>query len=385
MQSPASWSSKDSGREEGACSDKRPPTASLPADCHVDENEIGTRLVAESPAAGFADIPPSNDLPCLTEFSPQASDLDGDNIFDLSLSPSPFFSSVLSSMHPEPTQSEAARMSRDLLPPSLSLGDEMPYAASLAKELQESPLFEIGPDATPTSLPTSALVSTLLPSQSSSGQSCQCLAVVVFAVEEFEAKCNSGNRAELDTIIASQKGAIRCCRLMLECRRCLLKRENLVLLVFMTERIVTACERIVLLYRMKDNHIGTDSVPSPLPDCLPNDCLLHCVNVVDRDLATSASPSSPNVDYTQPSPITSAGPGTSPDWQELLLGDYEISSPLEWERLVRVLISLQLKAVTELSADIKIMGSRFLGDTQAASLAQVEMRLGQLEKGICIC
>jgi hypothetical protein len=33
---------------------------------------------------------------------------------------------------------------------------------------------------------------------------------------------------------------------------------------------------------------------------------------------------------------------TSSDWQELLLGDYEINPSMEWEYLDRVLIFLQL-------------------------------------------
>ena len=69
--------------------------------------------------------------------------------------------------------------------------------------------------------------------------------------------------------------------------------------------------------------------------------------------------------------------GTSSDWQELLLGDYEINSPLEWEHLVWVLIFLQLRAVMELLADMKNMGSKVLRETQTASLAQAEIRIGE--------
>ena len=58
----------------------------------------------------------------------------------------------------------------------------------------------------------------------------------------------------------------------------------------------------------------------------------------------------------------------------------KISSPLEWEHLVRILIILQLRAVMELLADMKNMGSKVLGETQTASLAQAEIRVGELEK-----
>ena len=76
--------------------------------------------------------------------------------------------------------------------------------------------------------------------------------VLVFAVEEFEASCNSGNSAELNSIVAYQKEAMKCCRSMLKYSSCMAKRENLVLFVFVTEKIVAACGRVVVLYRMKD-------------------------------------------------------------------------------------------------------------------------------------
>ena len=80
--------------------------------------------------------------------------------------------------------------------------------------------------------------------------------------------------------------------------------------------------------------------------------------------------------------ITPTRTGTSSDWREILLGDYEVSSLLEWEHLVRVLIGLQLRAVMGLLADIKSKGSSVLGETQTASLAQAEITVGELERGI---
>jgi len=380
IQSSASSSSKDTGHEEGVCSDKRSLASSLSADGNVDDSERGQQLLAEPPKDRLADIPPNFTLSFLAEFGQQTSDQDLDDIFNLTLSPLPFFSTILPSTHPEPIQPAAATTSENLLSPSLSTGDEIPCYFSPTRHSQDSSLFEIGSNATPTSLHGSTLVSTPFSSQSPSGQSCQCLAAVVFAVEEFEASCNSGNRAELDSIVAYQKEAIKCCRSMLKCSSCMAKRENLVLLVFMTERIVAACGRIVVLYRTKDGDTRAGSVPSPLLGCLPTDRLAHRVNVEDRDLATSGSSPSFKTDCTYSGSIMSTCTGTSSDWQELLLGDYEISSPLEWEHLVRVLIFLQLRAVMELLADMKNVGGSVLGETQTASLAQAEIRVGELEK-----
>lgn len=366
------------------CSDRRPLASSLPADGNVYDSEQGQQLLAEPLTDKLADIPSDSVLSFLAEFGQQTSDQDGENNFNLTFSPLPFISTILPGTDPEPIQLKAARTPENLLSPSLSSGDEIPHYPPPTRQSQDSSLFEINPNATATSLNASNSVSTEFSSQNPSRSLCQCVAAVIFAVEKFEAICNSGTRVELDSIVAYQKQAIKCCRSMLKCSCCMAKRENPVLLVFMTERIVAACGRIIGLYRMKDGHTRAGSVPSSLLGCLPTDRFSHRVNVEDRDLATSASSSSSKTDYTHCGSIKSTRTGTSSDWQELLLGDYEITSPLEWEHLVRVLIFLQLRAVMELLADLKNMGSKVLGETQTASLAQAEMKVGELEKDLHI-
>ena len=363
IQSSASSSSKDTGHKEGVCSDKQPLASPPLADGNVDDRERGQQLFAESSTDELADILPNFDLPFL----------------------------------PECGQPVPARTSEDLQSPSLSTADEIPCFRpptdldfmistydSPTRQSQDSSLFEIGCNATSTSVHASTLAPTAFSSQNPFGQSCQCLTAVVFAVEEFEASGNSVNRAELDSIVADQKEAIKCCRSMLKCSCCTAKRENLVLLVFVTEKIVAGCGRIVALYRLKDGATLAGSVPPSMLGCLPTNRFSHRVNVEDRDLATSTSSSSSKTDCTPSSSIMSTRTGTPSDWRELFLGDYEISSSLEWEHLVRVLISLQLKAVMELLADMKNKGSKVLGETQTASLAQAELRVGELEKDISL-
>lgn len=145
------------------------------------------------------------------------------------------------------------------------------------------------------------------------------------------------------------------------------RRETLVLLVFMLEKIVAACGRIVGLYRVKDARVQMH-LPTPSSSSLlvGGDGTGDGNGDRDRGLAACGAAAA------------------APDWRELLLGDYEISSALEWEHLVRVLIFLQLRAVMELLADVKSMGGEVLGETLSASLAQAEIRLGELEKDILI-
>ncbi|KAK6447277.1 hypothetical protein FP744_10003527 [Trichoderma asperellum] len=258
-------------------------------------------------------------------------------------------------------------------------GDEIPPTFASTTHSEETSfldLFDIDFDTTLMSLQTSTV-----PCHDMSGLS-GCLAASVFAVEDFEARCICNNRAQLDSILASQKEAIQRCHSMVKCMGCMARRENLVVLVFMAEKIVEACGRIVVLY-------GSQNVDSTLPsldsssttialEFLPNnDIQLH--HGYGESVATSAS-SSPKTSLEDTCSVTAASSVTESSWRGLLFGDYEISSSLEWEYLVGLLIFLQLKALLQLLADIKETGSMMLGETQMASLTQAEMRIGELEK-----
>lgn len=100
LQPSDSSSSKDTGTEGRVCSDKQPLASSPPVDGDVDCSERGQQLLAEFPTDTLADIPPKFDLSFLAEFSRQTTDQDGDDISNLTLLPFPFFSTILSSMHP---------------------------------------------------------------------------------------------------------------------------------------------------------------------------------------------------------------------------------------------------------------------------------------------
>ena len=395
IQSSTSSSSKDTEHEKWLWSARRSLTSSLLADSNIDNGEHGQQLLTEPISDRLADILPNFEQSPLAESSQPTSNQDGGDIFDLTVSPFSFSSTILPCTYPELFQPAVTGTSEDPFSASPRSGDEIPpclpratldYTFSIddppTRKSHNSSLSELGSNATPTTLPESASVWSAFPSQIPTGQLCQCLPAVVFAVGEFEAGCNAGDRAELDSIVAYQKEAIKCCYSMLKCSSCAAKRENLVLLVFVAEKIVAACSRTVGLYRMRDGEAWADSVPSSLSEYLPFDRSSYRVNVEDRHLATSAPSSSSKTDCMHSGPITPTRTSTSSYWRELLLGDYEVSSPLEWEHLVRVLIGLQLRAVMGLLADIKSIGSRVLGETQTASLAQAEVAVGELEKGM---
>ncbi|RHZ55822.1 uncharacterized protein CDV56_107087 [Aspergillus thermomutatus] len=290
IQPSASLATDDTSQEQ-MCSNQR---SSLPPDGRYDSGQgQGQKLLPEL----STDIPPNFDPSFLARLSQQISDQDGDALSDLTLSPFPFFST-----------------SGNLLSQPVNSGGKLPHHLSSTRKSLDLPVFEIGTTATSTSLHTSAL---FLP-QTPPTQSCQCLAAVVFAVEEFETSCNTENRAELDSIIAYQKKAIKCCRSMINCTSCTSKRENFVLLVFITEKIVAVCGQIVVLYSMKNGTPGTQAA-SGRSSLRGYDRLLE-----DWDFDTSASSSSSGS-------LKPASTRMLSDWRELLLGDYEVSSQLEWE------------------------------------------------------
>jgi hypothetical protein len=206
-------------------------------------------------------------------------------------------------------------------------------------------------------------------------QSCQCLAAVLFAVEELETSCNPGHRSELDSIIAYEKEAIRRCRLMLKCSVCPLKPENLVLLAFMAEKLVSASSRIVLIYRNRDSLASPRQSNNHIKDCASPSIPPFHHDTFD-DLLTNFNTSS-----LTPAIGPDPDPGyMPPGWREMLLGDYEISSVMEWEHIIRVLIVLQIRGVVDLLGNMRNVFGEYLGERRMASLARSESRLAELRR-----
>ncbi|KAJ8113432.1 hypothetical protein OPT61_g4435 [Boeremia exigua] len=214
--------------------------------------------------------------------------------------------------------------------------------------------------------------------QCTSAQS-SCLTASVLAVEHFEA--NSMHNTQLDSILASQKKAVKCCRSMTTCIRCMAKRENLVMLVFMIEKLVKGCGCIVALlgWLEFDNTL-------PLPGALPSSPVYiassnAASNNKHSDTAAMSTPSA-TLWNRRTCSAASVDSEPTPTWRNLLIGDYEVNSSVEWEYVVRSLISLQFKALLQLLGEIKIIGGKDLGDAQILSLTQAEIRIKDYERDV---
>ncbi|PMB64428.1 hypothetical protein BM221_009816 [Beauveria bassiana] len=281
----------------------------------------------------------------------------------------------------EPSRPATARSSENTSPQSLSLSTGFPVSRSdlqFSFQPQSSELLKTGPNDAGTESETLILASLAFSAESSATTGCYCLAATVFAVEELENSYMSGKRAELDSIVACQKQAIACCRSLMRCGACIARRDTVVLLVLMTEKVVMACERISFLFQARKN-IGS-SVPglrSPLDHASPYD--------KGKGLGLLTPPASGLFSMNAAQPRLSGTPepiDTPKGWQEIFLGDYEITCPQEWQTLIRAIILLQLTSLTEMLVDLKSVGSTLLGETQMLSLTRAIMKLGEIEAAI---
>ncbi|KAI3326692.1 fungal Zn binuclear cluster domain-containing protein [Xylariaceae sp. AK1471] len=330
---------------------------------------LGHQLPLELVTDKVSSITPSFDMSLFDEFAEQIRDQD-EETSTYSLSPRPHFPAV----YRTPTQ---------LLTPSLNSGDEILHYFPPTSQSSDINMFnyETVLNTTSTSKHASTQASNMLLSQGPARQPCQCLAVAVFGVERCEASFNSASRAELDSIVACQKEAIKSCRTMLECGTCMAKRENIVLWIFMIEKIVAACGQVDILYRMTHGDKPAGSELHGSLGCLPTNEDSHRSNICDPSLPAQPASSCPFAsERVRPGLTTWTRTGISPDWQELLLGDYEISSITEWNHVVGVIVLLQLKMIMKIIADIKCQASIILEETQKVKLEQSERRVYELAR-----
>lgn len=168
----------------------------------------------------------------------------------------------------------------------------------------------------------------------------QCLQTMVFLLEELENKSSSIESTALDSGLASHKEALNHCNAMLRCAQCTTRSENMMLLAFVCEKLVTLCEKVVGKYKGQ---------PHPGHDFLRR----------------------------QGDGMTSKG-GSSGCSAAVVFGDYGVDLPLEWDCVIRVLIILQLKSLGNLLARMKMMASSTVRGAQLSVLLAAERRVGNV-------
>lgn len=156
------------------------------------------------------------------------------------------------------------------------------------------------------------------------------------------------------------------------------KRDRVVLLVLLAEKIITACEKITVLFQARSSVEGGNLGLRQLADWSH-----HYAIGNGQGIPTPPASGLFTMDGAAPSLGDDLNlAGTSKDWQELFLGDFEITCPREWECLVHALILLQLTSLMEMLADLKSVDSTVLGETQRAILTRAIIRVYEIKKAI---
>lgn len=160
---------------------------------------------------------------------------------------------------------------------------------------------------------------------------------IAFLLEQLENKSSSIESTALDSALASHKEALNHCNAMLRCAKCTARSENMMLLAFVCEKLVTLCEKVL------GNYTGQ---PRPGDEFLKR----------------------------QGDGMASEGGGTG-CCAKVLFGEYGVDLPLEWDCLIRVLIILQLKSLGNLLARIKMMASSAVRGAQLSVLLAAKRRV----------
>ena len=154
---------------------------------------------------------------------------------------------------------------------------------------------------------------------------CHCLPMIVTLLEKLGNVSESVDRTVLDIGLAMHKTSLSRCHTILRCGRCISKPEYFKLLALVSEKLVHLCELIVD-YNLQSNSGATKSLPS------------------DRE--------------SQPRRVVS-------------FGQYMIDQQPEMDCVVRVITSLQIRALWSLLVDMKKAGPT----TEVSKLEASERRL----------
>jgi hypothetical protein len=149
---------------------------------------------------------------------------------------------------------------------------------------------------------------------------CACIDTIVFLIEDLDGTTTCVHDSPLDTSLAAAKGTLASGRRLLHCRDCMRRTETLMLLLFVSEKVIDLNSRIVEQYRKQ---IDTDANQT----------------------------------------------GKSQRNRFVMVGEYEISSQREWSCLLHALVTVQLQSLHEFLSELGEMAQSTLPQSQHAKLA----------------
>ncbi|KAF3760419.1 hypothetical protein M406DRAFT_335085 [Cryphonectria parasitica EP155] len=169
-----------------------------------------------------------------------------------------------------------------------------------------------------------------------SPRACQCLQNVVLLIEELESEGNTVSTRTIDTWLASLKESLRCVEAMLRCASCGDRPENMTILTFLTDRIMSSCERHIDAY---------------------------------LDSAGPGSRSTGGIQNRRSSHHSSA----------VYFGEYMVESPYETEIIVRNLIVWQLRTFNARINDMKDVSATVNMDSLFRKVTSTKRRIATLQ------
>lgn len=151
-------------------------------------------------------------------------------------------------------------------------------------------------------------------------------------LEELESKGRVMDSIMLDAVLASQKENLSHCNTMLGCKTCTTRSENMMLLVFVCEKMVNLSGKMVDRYQQQSRQ--------------------------------SQEPQLKQQQLQQ-----------QQQQQKLFFGDYKVDLPLEMDCMLKVLLMLQLKGLIALLSKMKTVASSALREMHLSMLQVTEKRM----------
>lgn len=183
-----------------------------------------------------------------------------------------------------------------------------------------------------TSPPLQSITGCCADHQGKSASACRCLSTISLLLSELEQKVQPSNYpAKLDSILVFQKEALARSKSVLSCSTCSPRPEYILLLGMVTERLVTVFESTV------DIHLDSVSVTQ------------H-----------TSSQAAANASHHHPAPC-------SYEASKTFFGSYEIETPDEYNRLMSVLLAMQLQTLWRFTA-----GMKKAGELEASSTPKIQ-------------
>lgn len=201
---------------------------------------------------------------------------------------------------------------------------------------------------------------------------CKCLQTILSLIEELENRaCTTGGQT-LDSILAYQKEALRHCIRVVHCSTCTARSDHMILLGVVSDKLITSYEHVIagnmesFLRGMRRNnsHHNTDMGTED-----------EEAGAAGSGKSSSSSNGAERAGERDGGDDDVDGGGRSLRPRTVSFGCYKIDSQTEWEYVVRVLMTLQLRQVLGLLGSMQTIAE---GTSRGPQIAAIRLRKQRL-------